>query len=216
MDNQPEITDILFDLGKVLVPLDWRIAFQRLVAYLPVHQARLLREDPRAFHDLFHDPALALEKGRIDFADFYSVMCEVLDVAITMDQFHLIWCDIFSLNPRTVALGKSLSERYGTWLVSNTNEAHYQWVIGKFPEILFFRAAALSYELGVMKPDPEYYEKAVSLFGVSAPNCLFIDDLAENVQGAVRAGMTGIVYEDTDQLIGELRLLGIDVDGSKE
>lgn len=216
MGYHKEITDILFDLGKVLVPLDWGIAFQRLAPFLPPHRLRLLGEDPKAFHDLFHDPVLALEKGELDFDGFHTVMCETLEVSMPMERFHFIWCDIFRVNPKVVALGRTLSERYGTWLVSNTSEAHYQWIVGKFPEIVFYRGAALSYELGVMKPDAAYYEKAISLFRVSAQNCVFIDDLAENVEGAVRAGMTGIVYQDTDQLTNELQRLGIDVGGSKE
>lgn len=216
MGNSPEITDILFDLGRVLAPLDWGIAFQRLSAFLPPHRLRLLRENRKAFHDLFHDPVLALEKGELDFDGFHSIMCETLDVSLPMERFHLIWCDIFRVNSRMVALGRALSERYGTWLVSNTSEAHYRWIVTRFPEILFYRGAALSYELGVMKPAAAYYEKAVCLFRVSARNCVFIDDLAENVEGAVRAGMTGIVFTDTDQLTGKLRDLGIAVDGSKE
>lgn len=204
-----QITDILFDLGKVLVPFDWNIALQRLLAFLPPYRARLLREDQGAFQDLFYDPAIALERGEIDFNQFHRIMSEVLDAKIPLKQFHLIWCDIFRVNLRMVRLGRALSERYGTWLVSNTSEVHYQWIIGKFPEILFYKGAALSYEMGVMKPDAKYYEKVMSLFRLSAPHCVFIDDMTDNVQGAIRAGMAGIVYKSTDQLIEALESIGI-------
>jgi FMN phosphatase YigB (HAD superfamily) len=211
-----EITDILFDLGKVLVPFDWNVALQRLLAFLPSHRSRLLREDRNAFQRLFHDPAIALEKGEIDFSQFHHVMSEILDVDIPLKQFHLVWCDIFRVNQKMVRLGRALSTQYGTWLVSNTSEAHYRWIIGKFPEILFYRGAALSYEMGVMKPDAQYYEKVILLFRLSASRCVFIDDMPDNVEGAVRAGMVGIVYRNTDQLIKELEHAGVVVNDRKE
>lgn len=209
--NKVPITDILFDLGRVLVPIDWNMAYTRLAPYLPDRLRLLMETDREAFQNLFLDSATELEMGRLGFDRFHQIVTHVLETRISLEEFHHIWCDIFRLDTRMVRLGRSLSRTYGTWLVSNTSEAHYQWIVTKFPEILFYRDAALSYKLGVMKPAAEYYQKALSLFRLNPASCVFIDDLSENVEGAVQAGMIGIVYKGTDQLLEELHNTGIAV-----
>jgi putative hydrolase of the HAD superfamily len=207
--DYPVISDILFDLGKVLVPFDWNIALGRLVRYLTPHHLSLVKKDREAFKSLFHEPSAALERGEIDFARFHTTVMDILDTRIPAKEFRRIWCDIFTLNRQMVELGRTLSDRYGTWLVSNTSRAHYDWILAKFPEIAFYKGAALSFELGVMKPAEEYYEKIIEKFGLDPTRCVFIDDLPENVEAAVQAGMWGIIFTGREQLVERLRELGI-------
>ena len=48
-------------------------------------------------------------------------------------------------------------------------------------------------------------------FGIDPFQAVFIDDLTENVEGAVRAGITGIVFRNHNQLVQELQRLGVNV-----
>lgn len=207
------IRDIIFDLGKVLCPLDWTTAYERLMPHLPGHTRRMLLEDRECFKELFKGPANALESGEMDFSRFRQEMCEILGVRLNGDEFHRIWCDIFRMDEDMVALGERLSTQYGTWLASNTSKVHYKWILARFPRVAFYRAAALSYELGVMKPAPAYYEKAIALFGIEPSLSVFIDDIEENVAGAMRFGMRGILFRSRTQLIEELKGLGVVVPG---
>jgi glucose-1-phosphatase len=210
------ITDIIFDLGNVLVAFDWAPAYEKLVPHLPPHRARLMKEDKAAFRALFREPARALEMGKIDFSAFHQHMTSVLDAPLGEEEFREIWCNIFSMNKDMVALGRQLSEPYRTWLASNTSRAHYRWVLESFPQVFFYRDAALSFELGVMKPAAEYYERALELFGIERSRSLFIDDLTENVTGAVAAGMNGIVFRNRTELLRQLRHLGVCVPNAGE
>jgi glucose-1-phosphatase len=203
------IQHILFDLGNVLVTVDWDRALGRLLPYLTPALAQLLNEDRKAFVGLIHEPGVALETGRIDFEEFHRQVCVTLDISMGLEQFRFIWCDLFRMDEGMVALGEHLEARYQTWLVSNTSQAHYRWIVEKFPRVVFYRGAALSFELGVMKPDREYYEKALKLFGIRAEHALFIDDLEENVAGAIRCGIQGIVFRGRDRLINELDRAGL-------
>lgn len=205
------INDILFDLGQVLVPFDRDIGLKRLRPYLPPQQSRLLDEDRAAFLDQFTEPANSLERGEIEFDLFRRVVENILGVRIAEEDFRMIWCDIFRLDDGMVDLGRSLSGRYGTWLVSNTSRVHYEWIVGKFPRLTFYKGSALSFELGVMKPADEYYAKAVKQFGIDPARSVFIDDLAQNVEGAIRAGMHGIVFTGREALVDDLRNLGVEV-----
>jgi glucose-1-phosphatase len=210
------IRDILFDLGNVLTPLDWEIAYRRLLPHLPADKARLLNEERPAFVELFQEPATALECGKLSFKAFYNTMAKILGIRMDETDFRYIWCDIFRMNEEVVALGESLSENYGTWLLSNTNEAHYKWIMEKFPRVAFFKDAALSFEVGVMKPSKRFYEKAVGRFGIDPPTSVFIDDLEENVQGAIRAGMHSVLFRNSKLLIQDLQEIGVKLPDSQE
>lgn len=210
-NNGNTVKDILFDLGNVLVPFDWNIAFQRLEPLLPTHFATLLTQDKPAFRNLFHEHSLAMEVGAIDFEGFRRIVSDILHVPLEPYEFRTIWCDIFTMDDDMVALGENLSKRYRTWLVSNTSMAHYQWIVEHFPRVVFYRGAALSFELGVMKPSPVYYEKTMKMFGVDPRSSVFIDDISENVQGAEKFGIRGIQYIGHSKLVAELHRIGVSV-----
>lgn len=204
-----KVRDILFDLGKVLVPFDWGIAIGRLEPHLPDEVARLSRHDRSAFERLFHKPAAELEMGQIDFARFHEIMMERLGVAIDPREFRDIWCNIFTLDERMADLAESLATEYGVWLVSNTSRAHWRHIIAKWPRLSFFKGAALSFELHCMKPAPEYYRKAIEMFRIDPAASVFIDDIQENVDAAARTGMIGILYRGRERLLRELHDLGV-------
>jgi FMN phosphatase YigB (HAD superfamily) len=209
MNGSRQIRDILFDLGNVLVRFDWDIALTRLAPYLSADMASLLKSDKQAFKKLFHEAGTALESGEIDFDEFHRIMSGRLAISIERTEFRRIWCDIFELDEDMASLGEQLSEDYGTWLVSNTSEAHYQWIINKFPRVLFYRDAALSFNLRVMKPSGKYYSLLIEKFGIDPARAVFIDDIQENVEAAIRAGMKGIVFRGQDRLVAELATIGI-------
>lgn len=216
MNDSGQIRDILFDLGNVLVRLDWDIALSRLAPHLSTDMAGLLKRDKQAFKALFHEAGAALESGEIDFDEFHRIVSDRLAISIEKTEFYRIWCDIFELDEDMASLGEELSKNYGTWLVSNTSEAHYQWIIDKFPRVLFYRDAALSFNLGVMKPSEKYYSMLIEKFGIDPARSVFIDDIQENVEAAIRAGMKGIVFRGQDRLVAELAIIGVKAQPNRE
>lgn len=70
-----------------------------------------------------------------------------------------------------------------------------------------FDAVVISGEVGLRKPDPAIYALAAREVGVPAEQCVFVDDIATNVRGAVAAGMVGIHHSDAGTTIEELEAL---------
>jgi putative hydrolase of the HAD superfamily len=207
------IKNLMFDLGNVLAPFDWKHALVRIDPFLPERFSELLRKDEPAFRRLFFRRVRDLESGKISFEDFYATLRGMLEMDIRFDQFRDIWRDIFTPDLEMIEFGATISGHYATWLVSNTNNVHYEWLISEFPNLLFYRDAALSYELGAMKPDMSFYEKALNKFGVRAEESVFIDDLEENVQAAKRAGFNGVRFHGVCELKRELACLGVSIPG---
>ncbi|MFD4182607.1 HAD-IA family hydrolase [Rhodococcus sp. NPDC058514] len=65
----------------------------------------------------------------------------------------------------------------------------------------------LSGDVGMAKPDPRIYRLAARRLGLTAAECVFVDDLAVNVRGAVAAGMVGVHHVDPETTASELQIL---------
>lgn len=68
-----------------------------------------------------------------------------------------------------------------------------------------FDAVALSFELGVVKPDPRAYEAIAYQLGVELSECVFVDDQEGYCTAARQCGMQAIVYKDNEQMKDELK-----------
>jgi putative hydrolase of the HAD superfamily len=62
--------------------------------------------------------------------------------------------------------------------------------------------------LGLRKPEPAIYRRALDILGGPAQRIVFIDDRAENVAGAAAAGMTAIRFDGADNLRNALAAYG--------
>jgi putative hydrolase of the HAD superfamily len=74
-----------------------------------------------------------------------------------------------------------------------------------------FDPCVMSCRVGFRKPQREVYLKAAEMAGLKLQECLLVDDLVGNIEGARRAGMPGIAFSDAAGLRRELarwRLLG--------
>jgi HAD superfamily hydrolase (TIGR01509 family) len=71
----------------------------------------------------------------------------------------------------------------------------------------FFDALVFSGEVGVAKPDPKVYRLTALRLDLPADRCVFVDDAAVNVRGAVAAGMVGVHHTSVVGTLGELAAL---------
>ena len=75
-----------------------------------------------------------------------------------------------------------------------------------------FDVAVISGDVGVNKPEPEIFRIGAEQLGVPPEECVFVDDLRENCEGAEAVGMTAILHRGADSTLPELeRLLGVPV-----
>jgi len=72
-----------------------------------------------------------------------------------------------------------------------------------------FQVALSSCYLGLRKPEPAIYLRALDILGGPPERILFIDDRAENVAGAASAGMKAIPFQGADALRRQLETLEV-------
>lgn len=100
----------------------------------------------------------------------------------------------------------TISPSYQVGMLSN---AGANWLDTMFApwQVALFDEVLLSYELGVVKPDPAMYETIALRLGVLPEEAVFIDDRMGFVTGAHAVGMPALQYRDMVQMKAELEAI---------
>jgi len=199
------IRAVISDLGQVVLWFDNDIFIRKLAAH-----AGLSADEIKEAAHWNLELITAFDKGGISPPEFYERIVKAVGARMSREKFFAIYNDIFWLNARAVEVLKRVKPtRSKLILLSNTDPERFGFVRKRFSQILIFDDYALSYELGLAKPEPGIYREAARRAGCAADECVFIDDLPENVEAAVSFGAKGVVYAPTTDLAAELRELGL-------
>lgn len=96
------------------------------------------------------------------------------------------------------AVQKDLLDRgFRLYVLSNAGYSFHKFSY-KIKHIDRFTGIMVSAEERLMKPDPAIYRRLCDRFSLEASECLFIDDLPRNIEGAQKAGMNGYCFQDGD------------------
>jgi glucose-1-phosphatase len=195
---------VIFDLGRVIVPFDFMRGYRTMSGICGLTPEEIQRR--LAGSGL----VIELESGRIDEVEFDARAQQLLGTSIPREQFEEIWYSVFL--PETLipeSLVKGLRRNYRTVLLSNTNPVHFRGIRANFSILDHFDAFILSHEVGAMKPSPAIYEAAIRAAQCEPGECFFTDDIAEYVEGARKAGIDAVQFENCAQVERELRARGI-------
>jgi glucose-1-phosphatase len=151
------------------------------------------------------------ESGKMGPEEFAEEITVLSGLSLPYREFVDAWQDIFWLNEPVARLIERLdSQGYTLVLGSNTNVLHSTHFRRQFASTLDrFDHLVLSHQVGHIKPSAEFYQACVAAARLAAASCVFVDDLQENVEGAQKAGLVGLLYVDTPALITDLALLGV-------
>lgn len=106
-------------------------------------------------------------------------------------------------NLRIIDLVKILKSKYKVGILSN-NFAFWAKILKEQDYFKLFDASVISCDVGMLKPESEIYHLIAGRLEVEPRDCVFIDDLAQNVEGARKTGMTAVLFKDYDSLVAEL------------
>ena len=188
--SRPPVEAVVFDLGGVLVELDWSRAFAHWARHAGT-DADLLRQRFRL--DAHYERH---ERGEIDAGAYFESLRSSLGIAIDDAAFETGWTAIF---PREVEgirpIVAALAQRVPLYVFSNTNPSHHRAFSRQFADLLaLFRHVFTSTELGKRKPAPEAYHAVAQAIDVPPERILFFDDTLENVHGALAVGVQAVHF----------------------
>ncbi|MGA2786860.1 MAG: HAD family phosphatase [Verrucomicrobiota bacterium] len=190
--NDPII--VAFDLGKVLVDFDYRIAISRLAARskLPLDGIKIFLGQSHAIIDY--------ECGRLTREEFYEQARKATGFRGTLEEFGEYFANIFTAIPPMIELHAGLRQRgISTYIFSNTNDLAVEHIRRKFPFFRNFDGYIYSYEVGAMKPEAKIYEVLEKLAGRRGADIVYLDDRPENVAAGAARGWRTILHETPEK-----------------
>lgn len=194
---------VFFDIGQVLVRYDARQAARamaRLLGRHPVKVAKFLWGS---------DIVDRIERGTLKPEEIYGMFKTELGFSGDFAAFKRLWSGFFRLNPDVSKLLERLKAKDAkVYLLSNTNELHWDFIRTRFSFAKKVDGVVLSYELKERKPEPEIYLSALRLARAEAADCVFIDDRRENVKAAAKLGFHAIHFKSSTALRAELVRVG--------
>jgi putative hydrolase of the HAD superfamily len=199
------IRAVISDLGRVVLWFDNDIFLRKLAA----RSGKPFAEVKAAIHG-DHELLRRFDGGAVTPSGFHARVMEIVGAVIPYGEFFEMYNDIFTANPSAVdVLARLKGVGAKVLLLSNTDPERFDFIRRRFPEVGIFDGFVLSYVLHLLKPDPAIYLAAARSAGCAPGECVFIDDMEENVRGAVEAGLAGIHYLPGTDLAAELRRLGL-------
>lgn len=202
--SKPVIKSILLDLGNVVIPFDFKLAYARLAEHCGCKPEEL----PARIRAT--GLVSAFERGEIAPERFVREFSAALQLNLTYQEFCEWWSCVFLPEPLVPdALLRDLASRYHLLAVSNTNPIHFEMIQKAYPLLRHFDDFVLSYEVGAAKPEAKIYREAVARAQSNAEECFFVDDLAGNVEAAQENGIDAVQFLSAGQLEDELRARGL-------
>jgi epoxide hydrolase-like predicted phosphatase len=155
------------------------------------------------------NPVHALERGECSVQEFErllaSRMRDIDGMEVTAAGLLNRMFAASTPDPAMYRLIRSLrGAGFSTALLSNS------WGYGDYPRDDFpglFDAVVISGEVGMRKPEPGIFRHAAALLGLEPRECVFIDDIAANIEAAQACGMTGIQHTDPESTAAALESL---------
>jgi len=191
---------ILFDLGKVLFDFDHMIAVDRISDYSIL--------DKEKIYNLFFDSNLTdlYERGKISSLEFFAKVKILLKMNIEENKFFQIWNEIFFPKLEMLEILGLLRQHYPLYLISNINEAHFNYLYENFSTYFdFFKHLFLSYKLGLRKPDLLFYQLVIDDIKLSPSDIIYTDDRPELVEAAKKLKIDAFVFESPEKFLNQLR-----------
>ena len=191
---------LLFDLGGVLIE---NSGFEKVNALLP----EAIGVDALKQRWLESSVVRSFELGQITPREFAEVLVATWALPWSVDEFiaeFVSWPRGFYAG--AAGLLTELRQRHRIGCLSNSNELHWK----KFDGLEgHFDVALSSHLIGVIKPDRECFERALSECGVEASEVLFFDDAIANVRAAKHLGMRAVHVNGFEELKLALRKEGV-------
>ena len=102
-------------------------------------------------------------------------------------------------NEDVIALASRLHGEYKTALLSNVGRGRINTLFTPDELMNVFDTVILSSEVGMVKPNADIYHLAATRLGLDLSECIMIDDILRNVDGAKAVGMHGLVCASAKQ-----------------
>lgn len=187
-----KIKNIIFDYGNVIFLIDFKRT-QHTFTELGIKNVE------RFFDHSGHDPLFDdFETGRITSAEFRDGIRRITGAPNLSDsQIDHAWNTLLiGVPPVNHDILLKVKDKYRTFLLSNNNEIHYNWIMNYLNKeyrlesnSIFFEKDYYSHLMGMRKPHREIFEHVLAENCLQPDQTLFIDDSPQHLKTAAELGL---------------------------
>jgi len=204
-----EVKAVISDFGGVLTTplIQSFMAFQDQTG---ISTETLGKAMQAAAEDNGENPLFEMERGEITEAAFLETITDALEPLLghrpEMHRFKEIYFEALDTNPAMIELMRELkAEGYQmAMLTNNVREWEPLWR-PMLPVDEIFETVVDSGFVGCRKPESRIYQLTLERIERPAEACLFVDDVLVNCEGARKAGLHAVHFQDNEQAIPEIR-----------
>ncbi len=190
MTQYSNVKAFIFDFGNVLINLDYQLMYGTFRSYLG-------KDFDSIFYGLKKDNFIEKVESGVYTAEKMTALINEYGASLSVAQLTEAWnALLLDIPSERLFLLEQLSKRYPIYLLSNTNLVHIEHIFsnlekeyGYNPIKMSFDQLYLSYEIGFVKPQTQIYEYLLNDAHLRPSECLFFDDLQENLDGASSLGI---------------------------
>ena len=186
-----KVKNIIFDLGGVIINIDYNKSVQELQKYSP--EGRTIAFSQKAQSELFD----LFETGVSTPEQFRKHLREEYDLQATDEQLDAAWnAMLLDIPKERIDLLLELGKNYRIFLLSNTNAIHlkrfnaivaHSFTIPSLDSL--FEKTYYSHLIGKRKPDALVFEEIIAQNGLQKDETLFIDDSIQHIESACKVGL---------------------------
>lgn len=195
------IRAVFFDLGGVIIRTEFQAPRQRLADRLNMEYEDLVR---LVFES---ETSRTASLGQLSVGEHWAAVAKRLGRPAS--EADTLYAEFFAgdvIDRDLIAFIRSLRPAYHTGVISNAwGDMRSYLAAQKFDDA--FDSLTISAEVGMLKPDPRIYRRALEQAGVRPAESIFVDDTPANVDACIDLGMAGIVFKDREQTLNEIKRL---------
>ena len=201
------IKAFIFDLGAVLVELDFSPFIKNIISQSPFFKSN----STELLHEYWKETS-SFDLGFMSEREFYEHSCDFLNLTnISREKFFNAFNSVISgINLELIDYIKKLKKtgKFKIVMLSNVNPTH--WDYGKHYKWNFlhiFDDLLLSFKIHMVKPDLRIFKHAIKISACEPKEIIYTDDRTENIVAARKLGINSILYSNMNKWIKDLKII---------
>jgi putative hydrolase of the HAD superfamily len=200
----------VFDLGNVILPFENHQIAEKLHGRSALKGACTPSDIFQYLFDGEKGSVNGYEEGLSSSLEFFFDVRDRYKLDLGFDEFRDIWNDIFSEDLEVNEIITCLKAKgFPLFLLSNTNELHFAYILERYPIVHLMDEWILSFEVGAKKPKKRLYDAIFEKTDVAREEVFYVDDMAPYVERARDMGMKGLVFREAADLWKALEADGV-------
>lgn len=209
MQEKSKYKNIIFDLGGVLI--DWRP--KDFLKAIFIDQPEVLKKFAQGLtgnvKDEFEKIGQSANRGTMTVDQFSQALAQSLDIDLHHAAYYVekLPTYLVPIEEGLDILRKVKQAGYRVYILSNFPQEWFDPIEQQYDFFKLFDGGIISYRVGQVKPEPAIYHTLLNQYELLPHECLFIDDLPQNIEAGILCGIDGIVCSDHTYVAQELERL---------